>query len=262
MRPLRHFEPLQDAVRRFRKRRSTTGAILMYHRVLPAGVDVWRLNVSPEHFAEQLEVLRARMRPVSLRTLVEHIKSGRVESRSVAVTFDDGYANNLELGVPALERCDVPATVFVTTGYTGAVREFWWDDLERLLVHERALPQRLELTVGSWRQQWDTGSAGGAGQDLSGTASSAAPGSRLALYHDVWLALRTLSNEDRQEALAHVRAWSGTSDAPRSSHRAMTRDEVARMAAHPLMEIGAHTVHHSYLGALPPVFSGLFAGGV
>ena len=251
MRPLRHLEPLQDAVRQFRKRRATTGVILMYHRVLPSGVDVWRLSVSPAHFSEQLAVLRSRAHPVALRSFVADIRSGRVGDRSVAVTFDDGYANNLELGVPALEAFDIPATVFVATGYTGGNREFWWDELEQLVVHGRALPARLELAVGAWRRQWDTGTAAEPGQDLSGTASSALPGTRLALYHDIWLALRTLPHATRRGALDQIGVWSRSATQARSTHRAMTADEVSTMAAHPLMEIGAHTVTHPHMTEVP-----------
>ena len=223
----------------------------MYHRVLPPGVDVWRLSVSPAHFAEQLDVLRSHARPVALRSLVADIRCGRVQDRSVALTFDDGYANNLELGVPALEAFDIPATVFVATGYTGGTREFWWDELEQLLVHGRVLPARLELVVGEWRHQWETGTAAEPGQDLSGIASSAVPGSRLALHHDIWLELRRLPHDTRREALAQVGAWARSATQARASHRAMTADEVSTMAAHPLMEIGAHTVTHPHMTEVP-----------
>ncbi len=37
----------------------------------------------------------------------------------VAVTFDDGYSNVLENAVPVLKECDIPATIFVTTGKLG-----------------------------------------------------------------------------------------------------------------------------------------------
>ena len=64
---------------------------------------------------------------------------------------------------------------------------------------------------------------------------SALPGSRLALYYDLWLALSSLDHEVRREALDHVRTWSGRTAVVRASHRPMTSEEVARLAAHPLM---------------------------
>ena len=62
------------------------------------------------------------------------------------VTFDDGYADNLWNAKPLLERYDVPAAVFVTTGYAGQDREFWWDELETLLL-ERAGRCRKRCTL-------------------------------------------------------------------------------------------------------------------
>ena len=225
----------------------------MYHRVLPAGVDTWRLNVSPEHFAEQLQVLRARAHLVSLTELVKGLQSRSIQDRSVAVTFDDGYANNLELGLPVLQAHDVPATVFVTTGHTDASREFWWDELEQLIVHRDGLPRRLELAVGSWHRQWDTGPAAEANQDLSGTAPSAPKGSRVALYYDLWQSISSLSSDVRRQALGQVRAWSGRTADVRGSHRTMTSEELATLAASPLMELGTHTVTHPRLTDLPTV---------
>lgn len=252
MRPLRHLEPFKDGLRRFRKRGAPTGLVLMYHRILPPGIDTWRLNVTPEHFAEHLQVLRSTMRPSSLRVLAAGIRSGSVDDRSVVITFDDGYVNNLERGLPVLEAFDVPATVFVATGYTGSRREFWWDELEQLLVHEKALPPRLTLQTSSWHREWETGTGAASGQDLSDRADKARPGSRVALFHDIWSALRALEENERQDALAQIVRWCGVPSSLRPSYRAMTADEVAAMAAHPLMEIGAHTVTHPYLPQLSP----------
>lgn len=248
MRPLRHLEPIKDGIRRFRKHGTATGLVLMYHRILPPGIDTWRLNVTPEHFAEHLQVLRATMRPSSLKALEAGIRNGQVDDRSVVVTFDDGYVNNLERGLPVLEAFDVPATVYVATGYTGGHREFWWDELEQRLVHEQALPPRLTVQTSSWRQEWETGTA--SGHDLSDRADKARPGSRVALFYDIWSALRSLEEGERREALAQIAQWCDRPAPVRPSYRAMTADEVATMAAHPLIEIGAHTVTHPFLPQL------------
>ena len=48
----------------------------------------------------------------------------------MVITFDDGYRDNLLVAKPLLEQHGLPATVFVTTGYVGPGRDFWWDELE------------------------------------------------------------------------------------------------------------------------------------
>src|SRR5262249_6249536 len=93
--------------------------ILMYHGVAEVSSAPWSLFATPQHFAEHLEVLRQYARPMRLRRLAQAFGNVSLASRSVVVTFDDGYANNLHNARPLLERYDIPATVFLTTGYLG-----------------------------------------------------------------------------------------------------------------------------------------------
>ena len=52
----------------------------------------------------------------------------------MAITFDDGYVDNLTTASPILTSLNLPATFFVTTGHTGRAQEFWWDELHRVLL--------------------------------------------------------------------------------------------------------------------------------
>src|SRR6266404_5015149 len=131
--------------------------ILAYHRVAALPFDPQLLSVTPDHFAEHLEVLHRYYRPTRLRQLAQTPESGVSSSRAVVITFDDGYADNLYNATPLLERYDVPATVFVTTGYVDATREFWWDELERLLLQPGTLPETLSLSVNRKRSEWTLG---------------------------------------------------------------------------------------------------------
>jgi len=132
--------------------------ILVYHRVIDLPSDPQLLCVKRKHFEEHLEVLRKRSCPERLQKVGLAVEGKRLH-RAVIVTFDDGYADNLLYAKPLLERYDVPATVFVTSGYVGQKRSFWWDELESLLLHSMKLPEQLELTLAGKHYYWELGAS-------------------------------------------------------------------------------------------------------
>jgi peptidoglycan/xylan/chitin deacetylase (PgdA/CDA1 family) len=213
------------------------GLILLYHRVADLANDPYLLAVSPEHFAEHLAVMAEVGQPVALRHLLAGgtSHSGRLP---ITVTLDDGYADALECALPLLEANDTPATVFVASGAVGAEREFWWDELERLILQAQWLPARLELRLEGDNSHW----------------SLPSNGARLPLFYHLGHLLRSLEPLRRDEALVAVRQWAGAeycSDRQRPTHRTLRPVELERLAAHDLIEIGAHTVTHSALAYLP-----------
>src|SRR5262245_1755138 len=121
--------------------------ILMYHRVTELPSDPHLVAVTPKHFCEQLEMIRKHYMPIRLQQLVEALQGGEAPKRAVVITFDDGYADNLHKAMPLLEHYDIPATVFVTAGVVGSQREFWWDELDRLLLQPGILPAKLRLKI-------------------------------------------------------------------------------------------------------------------
>jgi peptidoglycan/xylan/chitin deacetylase (PgdA/CDA1 family) len=203
--------------------------ILLYHRVGEPGSDPQRLAVSPARFREHLERLRARL-PV-LR--FEEDWRGRRKPAAV-VTFDDGYADNLHGALPELERAAVPATVFVTTGNVESGREFWWDELERLVLGPGPRPARFEPPDPIGAGAWDARSAG----------------DRQALYAELHPRLMRAADARREAWLSALRRWAGDDGAARPTHRPLTADEVRRLAGHPLATVGAHGVTHTALAAL------------
>jgi peptidoglycan/xylan/chitin deacetylase (PgdA/CDA1 family) len=230
--------------------------ILVYHRVTQLHSDPWSLAVTMQHFAEQLEVLRRHVQPIRLEQLVNALHGGDLPRRAAVVTFDDGYADNLHQGKPLLDRYDVPATVFVATGAIGGEREFWWDELDRLLLQPGSAPRELCVTIAGRRYSWDLGEVASYGEDTarhhrSWRAWEAAPSPRHAVYQSLCQHLRTLTTDQQREVLAQLLAWATVEPAVRPSHRALTANEVVRLTRGGLVEIGAHTVTHPTLPALP-----------
>jgi peptidoglycan/xylan/chitin deacetylase (PgdA/CDA1 family) len=124
------------ALRRLSERRPL---ILLYHRVAELPEDRWQLAVSPAAFERQLRFLRSVFRPVPLSVLVRALEEGAETRGMVAITFDDGYADNLLNAKPLLEKHGVPATVFVSSDAVREEREFWWDDLQRIVAADPAV---------------------------------------------------------------------------------------------------------------------------
>lgn len=222
--------------------------VLMYHRIGEPGADPWGLAVRPAHFAEHLAVLRRRMRPLALRDLVAALRAGRVPSRAVVVTFDDGYADNLHVARPLLERHDVPATVFVASGALGTERGFWWDELAALILGPARFPATLEVALDGRVHAFAVGET----EAAPGTAPWEAPrDSRLGVYHALWDLLRALAPDARSRALADLAHAIDGNRMP-AAPRALRPEEVPALARGGLVEVGAHTVSHPFLSSLAP----------
>jgi len=97
------------AAQRLRCRYVPSTLILLYHRIADVQPDPWSLCVTPRHFAEQLETLQQYSRPMQLRQLIRALADGYLPRRSVVITFDDGYADNLHHAKPTLERYEILA---------------------------------------------------------------------------------------------------------------------------------------------------------
>jgi peptidoglycan/xylan/chitin deacetylase (PgdA/CDA1 family) len=108
--------------------------ILMYHRIAEPPYDPWGLAVSPAHFADQLRSLTQSRKLVHMDRLVDGLRGGELTGTEVAITFDDGYVDNLIVGKPILERAEAPATMFITTQALGTSSEYWWDELAHLCL--------------------------------------------------------------------------------------------------------------------------------
>lgn len=108
----------------------TRGAfgILMYHRVSDEypGVGSPTINVTPARLKEQLSGLLARgFTPWTLERLIAASEAGeRIPPRVFAVTFDDGFVNNLTAALPILQSLKVPATLFLATAFLDSPAPF------------------------------------------------------------------------------------------------------------------------------------------
>jgi peptidoglycan/xylan/chitin deacetylase (PgdA/CDA1 family) len=230
--------------------------ILLYHRVAKLRSDPWANAVTPQHFDEHLKVLRQHARPIRLQQLSQALLDGSVPDRSVVITFDDGYADNLYNAKPLLTHYRVPATVFLVTRYIGYDREFWWDELDRLLLQPGTLPEKLRLNLSGNTYHWQLGEAARYDEDTSLRHSRwrvwrEAPSPRHSLYKSLWELLHPLTEGERQRVLDDLIAWAGLGSVARPSHRSLSLEEVVALDQEEIIEVGAHTVTHPALPTLP-----------
>lgn len=202
--------------------------VLAYHRVTRLEGDAIGMAVSPENFRAQLRHMRDHY-PV----LRFEDDWGRVKRPSLVITFDDGYADNLETALPILEEFKMPGAFFISSGWIGSPEEFWWDELENLFLGPHSLPARLSLDTGTGLKEWDTST----------------PQARARAYRGIHPAMKRAPTPARDALLARLRDWSGLGHHPRASHRSLRLDELKALAASPLVTIGAHTISHPMLSS-------------
>lgn len=231
---------LQTSPRLFIKRLLSSKsfvAIVYYHRVASVVADPQKLTVSPDNFFDQVAWLSKHCKPLSLDDLVSTIRSGHnVPKYGVVVTFDDGYADNLHNALPILEEFGIPATFFVATDNIGTDREFWWDEIERVLLSSKEIPGILKLNF--------------SGQDISFRTATMTERERF--YQTLLQLAKPLSANMRGRLLESLIDWAGVGYTGRTSHRVMTIEELQMLDKNPLVTIGAHTSSHPMLAALAP----------
>jgi peptidoglycan/xylan/chitin deacetylase (PgdA/CDA1 family) len=135
--------------------------VLTYHRVLSdeAFSQSWShpsIMVTRDTFESHMALLRRSFRVLALDDFIDRLDAGRgFEPSSCLVTFDDGWRDTYVEAWPILKRHDIPAVVFLSTGFIGTTRMFWQEELGAML-HEtwrrsrddRAFEARAEAALG------------------------------------------------------------------------------------------------------------------
>lgn len=128
MRPTQHlkhsalwFYQLATARRRsriaedLRKKRNYPVAILFYHRIADSQLNDW--TMTRRDYLMQLDWLQTNFDVVTLEEAQRRAVAPYNERPTVAITFDDGYADNVTNAIPELVRRNLPATYFVATDF-------------------------------------------------------------------------------------------------------------------------------------------------
>jgi peptidoglycan/xylan/chitin deacetylase (PgdA/CDA1 family) len=203
--------------------------ILMYHRIEQLKIDLGGISVSPENFEKHIKYLKKYFNIIKLQDLIADLSGGIIPDRSVVITFDDGYSDNLYNAKKILEKYDVPATFFITGGMIDSKREYRWDELEKILLLNTDIPGTLD--IGYKKYTWTLRKT----EDLKKA------------YNQIELLLKTLPAIQRDRIVDCLFNSSGANQAVRNTHRLMTEEELRELHRSDLIEIGAHTMSHCSL---------------
>lgn len=232
--------------------RESRGVILMYHRVADLSSDPWQLAVSPKNFEEQMKVLQKLGNCVRLHDMATRMSNGRRLKKAVAVTFDDGYADNFLYAKPLLEKYEIPATIFVSSSFIGKNTEYWWDDLDRILLQPGKLPQELFLHINNKDYKWNLNGSQIYTQEESKKYRGwltweESPTYRHYLYNEIWHLLSPETDDERRRVLGELVAWAGLEKEGRPENTPLTVDQLKNLVKGGFIDVGGHTVSHPKL---------------
>ncbi|PYO07646.1 MAG: hypothetical protein DMD30_10400 [Gemmatimonadetes bacterium] len=194
------------------------GGIVAYHGIGDAP-HAAVMHVSPPRLRAQLTYLHERYTVVPLRELVSRWHARLSTRGCVAITFDDAYAGVSVYALPIMRDLEIPATVFVTSRHAAQGGSYWWDDIERERAALRAEWTDEHEALGMPR--YDPMDAKGVDRIRRRVICSFAgrwPGPIVQRDDTVW--------------------------------RSMNWDELAALAAEPLVDFGVHTLSHPALPLL------------
>jgi len=213
------------------------GCILTLHHVRPPRQEAFQpnhlLEITPA-FLEQLlrRLKRSALDVISLDEMHQRFISGDFKRRFVCITFDDGYKDLMQWAYPLLKKYQLPFALYIPTSFPDRLGELWWVALEAVIAQN----SRIGMLVNGKQQFFECGSVS----------------EKRELYDVVYGYLRSLKTEDELRRL--VRDLCATYRVDIASFcrdLCMDWQEIAELAADPLVTIGAHTVNHVMLKKVP-----------
>lgn len=201
--------------------------IVNYHRILETHDPLLGNEPDLATFREHMKMLADCFNVLPLHKALHALQSHTMPPRAVCITFDDGYRSTYELALPVLQEFNLPATVFVTTGYVDQ-RENMWND--RIVEAVRSIQgDQLDLRPA------------GAGRYPLTTVTE-----RCVAAHELTQKAKYLPPAERMALITSLEAITDSQAAP-----LMLSSDMIRALHRAGIEIGAHTVSHPILTSLP-----------
>lgn len=216
------------------------GVILTLHHVRPQGSEGFRpngiLEITPDFLDRALTLIRAEGYDlVSLDEALLRLSTPRKGRFFVALTFDDGYRDNVEHAWPVLAKHGAPWTLFVTTGFADRTARLWWLELEEAI---RILPA-IALTL----------------PDGHFTARSGSGAEKQRAFDQLYWRLRKHPEAILLSAISDLAAQAGIDAAALVERECLPWETLRALAGAPGVTIGAHTLSHPMLAKHDEAFA-------
>lgn len=224
-----HHLGLLAVLRRMRRR--DCALVVRYHAVcndavtsfVYAGPDI---TIPRGLFAAQMRFLQHAYTPVPLGVLADALVRGEAPpSGTVAITLDDGYADNYDEAFPVLRALAMPATVYVATEGIDGGPTMWTSELRAAVVESRASSVTVPVDGGR-------------------TFALGDPTARQRALKEITNLLVPVDAPERRRMLATLRADLGVGAGLDLSRVMLTSDQIRALHAGGV-SIGAHTETHS-----------------
>jgi peptidoglycan/xylan/chitin deacetylase (PgdA/CDA1 family)/CelD/BcsL family acetyltransferase involved in cellulose biosynthesis len=211
---------------RLNRRKTPICQIFIFHRVND-DYDPFLPSVPVAVFRKQMEFLKQNFPIISLDEVASGSYADSGEKYSVAITFDDGYRDNFLKAFPVLNKLEMPATIFLATGYIESGELPWYDQIS----------WAFKLTT---RPRFSLADVGGPEAALNQRPEVLqAMGKTLA-----WL--RTIDDEKRRTFIPRIFVELGVSASLSVPNPMLSWEEIKQMSKQKIT-FGAHTISHPAL---------------
>jgi peptidoglycan/xylan/chitin deacetylase (PgdA/CDA1 family) len=217
------------------RRTGGAGAVLRFERVRPRQAARFQplksREITPRFLDRTIRALkRWKFDIVSMDEVCRRAVTLKSRRRFACLTFDGGYKDLIDSAYPVLSRHGVPFTVYVPTAFPDGLGEAWWLALEQVIARE----DRLSLMIDRKERRFD----------IPETSE------KYQLYDFLETWLRSLSPPDLSSAIKDLCIRYSVDLAELSRESSMDWEDLAKLAADPLVTFGSTTVNYPVLSNL------------
>jgi peptidoglycan/xylan/chitin deacetylase (PgdA/CDA1 family) len=188
-------------------------------------------QTSTRDFEKQIAHLARNYKVISLDEIVERVKNRGSLRRCVAITFDDGFRDNYENAYPILKKYNVPATIFLTTGYIEDGTAPWFIKLRYIFMRTKKTHFQLRVN------------------DASISLPMRTRQEKFAASDRAMACLKDCPDKERLPMLDRLCEELGVADFEELNDLMLTWDQIKEMSENGI-SFGAHTVSHPVLSRI------------